>query len=41
MGQSVAHGREYVAAYVRFVHYAERLHTVAASEAGVLEPHHR
>jgi hypothetical protein len=30
---SVAAGREYVAAYVEFVHYVERLHQVAAGEA--------
>ncbi len=31
MGDSVERGREYVAAYVQFVHYAERLHASAAS----------
>jgi hypothetical protein len=29
------------AAYVRFVHYAEQLHTIAVSEAEMPEPHHR
>lgn len=31
---SVAAGREYVEAYVEFIHYVERMHQVAASEAG-------
>ena len=36
MAQSVERGRAYVAAYVDFVHYAERLHD-AASEPGHAE----
>jgi hypothetical protein len=32
-GESIERGREYVAAYVRFMHYAERLHGDAVSEA--------
>ena len=32
-GESIERGREYVAAYVRFMHYAERLHSDALSEA--------
>jgi hypothetical protein len=32
--ESVEAGREYVAAYVEFVHYAERLHADAAGAAG-------
>jgi hypothetical protein len=32
-GESIERGREYVAAYVRFIHYAERLHSDALSEA--------
>ena len=37
MGESVGRGRDYVSAYVRFVHYVEHLHAVAGSEAGDLE----
>ena len=33
-GDSVAAGREYVAAYVEFVHYAERVVQAAAGPAG-------
>ena len=32
-GESVARGREYVAAYTEFVHYAERAHAAAAGGA--------
>ena len=46
--ESVERGRDYVAAYVRFMHYAERLHTNAAwdvghaeHEAQAAEAHHR
>ena len=35
--ESVERGRDYVAAYVRFVHYAERLHTNAVSDVGHAE----
>jgi hypothetical protein len=37
MGESVERGREYVTAYVRFMHYAERLHADAVPEAGHAE----
>jgi len=37
MGESVERGRAYVAAYVDFVHHAERLHSDAVSEAGHAE----
>ena len=33
-GESVAAGREYVEAYVEFVHYVERLHATATGPAG-------
>ena len=33
----IKRGREYVAAYVRFMHYAERLHAAADPEAGPAE----
>lgn len=36
MNESVAAGREYVEAYVEFVHYVERIHVAASSE----ESHH-
>jgi hypothetical protein len=32
--ENVAAGREFVAAYVEFVHYVERLHTDATGPAG-------
>jgi hypothetical protein len=32
MGESVERGRDYVAAYVQFMHYAERLHDDAVSD---------
>lgn len=32
MGESIERGRDYVAAYVQFMHYAERLHNDAASD---------
>jgi hypothetical protein len=37
MGESVERGRAYVAAYVDFVHHAERLHSDAISQAGHAE----
>lgn len=37
MGESVERGREYVAAYVRFMHYAERLHADAVSDVSHAE----
>jgi hypothetical protein len=37
MGESVGRGRDYVGAYVSFVHYVEQLHTAAGSEAGGAE----
>jgi hypothetical protein len=33
-GESAERGREYVAAYSEFVHYAERLHGDAVGDAG-------
>jgi hypothetical protein len=33
-GEDVAHGREYVEAYVQFLHYVEGLHTASAGHAG-------
>jgi hypothetical protein len=38
-GESVAAGREYVAAYVEFVHYAERVVRAAAGPAGHAAAH--
>lgn len=35
---SVAHGRKYVAAYVKYVHYVEGAHTALAGEAAHHEP---
>lgn len=48
MGESVERGRDYVAAYVEFMHYAERLHRDAVSggfqaehpPARLTTPHH-
>ena len=37
MGDGIERGRDYVAAYVDFMHYAERLHDAAVSEAGHAE----
>ena len=37
MGESVGRGRDYVGAYVDFVHYVEQLHAVATSEAAAAE----
>lgn len=37
MGESIERGREYVAAYVRFMHYAERLHNDAVSDVSQAE----
>jgi hypothetical protein len=37
MGESVERGREYVAAYVRFMHYAERLHSDAVTDVSHAE----
>jgi hypothetical protein len=38
-GESIAKGREYVEAYVEFVHYAERLAAAGAGVAGAAEEH--
>ena len=38
-GRSVAEGREYVRAYVAFVHYAERLFVDATAGEAALHEH--
>ena len=37
LGESLVRGRDYVGAYVRFVHFAEQLHSAAQSQAGGAE----